>query len=236
MELLPILGAALAAGVASAPHCAAMCGPLALSACGRRAAPSGAYLAGRTLSYAMAGAAAGAVGGRFVGMMARANVHYVAAGLAALAILWQAVRLLRGDARRATLVKLRPTKDGGVARGAGMGLLTGLLPCGASASALLLAAGAATPVGGASAMALFSIASAPGLLAVVFAGGLASRLGLRAPGVLARRVLGVALIALAAWTFARPFRVARSGCHCHDRAALSMTVDRAHNARAEVLL
>lgn len=235
MDLLPIVGAALAAGVASAPHCAGMCGPLALSACGARGAPTAAYLSGRVLSYALGGAAVGALGGRFVMLLGRAHVHHVAAAMAAMAMLWQAARLLRSESRRAAVVPLRSARRAGVPRGLGMGLLTGLLPCGALASAMLLAASAATPLGGAASMTAFAAASAPGLLAVVFAGRLASRIGLRAPGLHARRALGVALIALAAWTAARPFRVARQGCHCHDRASVSTTVERVRGTRVEVL-
>ncbi len=235
MDLVPILGAAVAAGVASAPHCAGMCGPLALSACGNRAAPTAAYSAGRLASYAMGGAVAGAVGSRFVRVLGAAHVHHVAAALTAAAMLWQAARLLRGDARRAPVVPLRRGRDAGVTRGLGMGLLTGLLPCGALASAMLLAAGAATPLGGALSMTAFALASAPGLLAVVFAGRLASRVGFRAPEAWVRRALGVALIALAAWTVARPFQVARHGCHCHDRAAVSAVFQAVPSTPGEVL-
>lgn len=235
MDLMPLIGAALAAGFASAPHCAAMCGPLALSSCGSRAAPAGAYLTTRTLSYALAGAAAGAVGGRFVRLLDRAQVHYLAAGLAALAIVWQAVRLLRPEAPRAALTPLRTKRGGGVTRGAGMGALTALLPCGASASALLLAASAASAVGGAVVMSLFALASAPGLLAAVFAGGLASRVPFRLPRTLARRVLGVVLVVLAGWTVARPFRVARHGCRCHDRGEVSRGVEGVRQAGMEVM-
>lgn len=220
MDLLPLLGAAVAAGLASAPHCAGMCGPLALAACGNRAGPSAAYTLGRALSYALGGALAGLVGGRVVGVLGRAHVHEVAAAITALAIGWQAVRLLRGAARAAPLVPLRASKSSTVTRGLGLGVLTGFLPCGALASGLMLAASAASAQGGAAVMLVFSLATAPGLLAVVAAGRLASVLGLKAPSLLQRRALGVALIALAAWTLARPFTVARHGCHCHDRAVL----------------
>lgn len=227
MELLPLLGAALAAGLASAPHCAGMCGPLALAACGSRAAPSAGYAVGRALSYALGGAAAGLVGGRVVGVLGRAHVHEVAAAITALAIAWQAVRLLRGTSRAPTLVPLRASKGSSVTRGLGLGALTGLLPCGALASGLMLAASAASAQGGAAVMLVFSLATAPGLIAVVAAGRLASLFGLRAPTSLQRRVFGVALIALAAWTLARPFTVARHGCHCHDRASITTLTQRA---------
>lgn len=229
MELLPLLGAALAAGLASAPHCAGMCGPLALAACGNRAAPSAGYAVGRALSYALGGAVAGLIGGRVVNLLGRAHVHEVAAVITALAIAWQAVRLLRGAARSAPLVPLRASKASTVRRGFGLGALTGLLPCGALASGLMLAASAASAQGGAAVMLVFSLATAPGLIAVVAAGRLASVFGLRAPSLLQRRALGVALIALAGWTLARPFTVARHGCHCHDRASFSTLTQRARS-------
>jgi sulfite exporter TauE/SafE len=226
MELLPIFGASVAAGLASAPHCAAMCGPLALAACGNRAAPTAAYTFGRLVSYALGGAVAGAVGGRLVMVLGRSHVHHVAAGITALAVAWQALRLLRAETRAAPLVPLRASREGSVRRGLGIGLLTGLLPCGALAAALLLAAGTASPGGGALAMIAYAMASAPGLLAVVAAGRFASRFGLRAPARWQRRALGLALLGLAAWTLSRPFTVARRGCHCHDRATLTTNVVR----------
>ena len=57
--------AGAAAGLASVPHCTAMCGPLAAYACSGRpgASGQGRYQLGRFISYSALGGVAGAIGG-----------------------------------------------------------------------------------------------------------------------------------------------------------------------------
>ncbi len=57
--------AGAAAGLASVPHCTAMCGPLAAYACSGRPGASGQsrYQLGRFISYSVLGAIAGTLGG-----------------------------------------------------------------------------------------------------------------------------------------------------------------------------
>ena len=57
--------AGAAAGLASVPHCTAMCGPLAAYACSGSpgASGQGRYQVGRFISYSALGGIAGAVGG-----------------------------------------------------------------------------------------------------------------------------------------------------------------------------
>jgi sulfite exporter TauE/SafE len=215
--------AAAAAGLVSAPHCAAMCGPLALAACDApdRAASwrAGArYGLGRLTSYVVIGAVAGAAGSGLVRVLRDEGLQRwvslaVAAGLALAA--WRVLRLRPP----AALVTLRRARSATRVPAVVLGLLTGLLPCGALASGLLIAAGAGAWWGGAASMAVFALASAPGRLAGVLpATGLRARLGAAATPT-RRRVGALILLAAACWVGARPWVMPERRCHCHGAGA-----------------
>ncbi len=213
-----VIGAAAAAGVASSAHCAAMCGPLALAACGapgREGVRAGMrYGAGRLASYAVTGSIAGALGARLVRVLRGEHVQQAVSLALAAGIALAALRVLRSrPAQR--LVTLRARKDAPRPPALAAGLLTGFLPCGALAAGLMIAAGAASWWGGALAMTSFALASAPGLAAVVLAG---ATLGERLQGVMTpsrRKAFGVALMLAAAWVAARPWWMPERRCHCH---------------------
>ena len=177
------------AGLASIPHCAGMCGPLAGFACGRSSAGHGAlrYQAGRVISYGLLGLAAGSVGealsSRLAGGWPAAMVSWSLAFALALA----ALRLWRRAFVGSTLVALRPSRGPSwLSRWRPerlfrlipreplfFGLLTGLLPCGALAAAVAIAAGSHSATGGAATMIAFSATSGLGLIGL---GWIVSRL------------------------------------------------------------
>jgi sulfite exporter TauE/SafE len=223
MTVAAALVAAAVAGLVSAPHCAAMCGPLALAACdapGRdESLRAGArYGLGRFGSYMITGALAGALGSGLVQALRGEGLQRfvslaLAAGLALAA--WRVLR----SGRPAALVKLRTSAPRRRVPAGLMGLATGLLPCGALASGLLIAASAGSWWGGALAMAVFAGASAPGLLAVVLpATGLRSVLN-RAATPTRRKVGAAVLLVAACWVAARPWVMPERQCHCHSMTA-----------------
>ncbi len=204
--------AAAAAGVAAAPHCAGMCGPVAAFACRDRAASVSYHLA-RLAGYASAGA--------FVGWLGAAAVGWLRAPIAQALLSWSlaaglglaAWRLWRSRRPQAALVQLRrkkPTRW----QPPLLGLATTLLPCGALAAGLMLAAGTGGALSGAMAMASFAVGSSLGLIG---AGAIAVRL--RYAGEAPRKVLAVAL-ALGALVLAlRPIGGLRGRPACHAAAS-----------------
>jgi uncharacterized protein len=217
MNLAPALVAAAAAGLVSAPHCAAMCGPLALTAC--ESPRSGArYALGRLASYMLTGAVAGAVGSGVLRALRGEGVQRAASLALALGLALAAWRVLRGGGP-AALGQLRRAPARRRVPPVVIGLATGLLPCGALASGLLVAAGAATWWGGALAMATFALASAPGLLAVVLpAAGLRAALW-RAATPTRRRAAAAVMVIAAGWVAVRPWVMPERTCHCQASAA-----------------
>jgi sulfite exporter TauE/SafE len=171
---LALVGSAVLLGISSVPHCAAMCGApcAALVAHRRGAAP--AFHLGRLLSYAAAGALAAASIG-LVGEWAR-SLHW----LLALWMLLQAAMLCAGGYMAATgrmpalnglghwtpvlaaQGQPQPIQWHRLRAGAAGGLWAAW-PCGALQGALIVAALASGPAGGALAMAAFALASSAGL-------------------------------------------------------------------------
>lgn len=180
------LGAgALLMGLTGTPHCLAMCAPscgaLARGCGGARPARALAVLQGtRLVSYAAAGAiVAGSAGSLAVWAptVAWLSPLWLMLQLGALAVgltmLWTARQpaWLGALGRRSVQVVALPANGRAPARRAGLGHagLAGLLwaawPCGLLQSALLVAALASGPAGGASVMALFALGSGVGLAA-----------------------------------------------------------------------
>lgn len=177
MELALLLGA-LALGLAGVPHCVAMCAAPCAAVCGRGRSIGPAVWAfhgGRLLSYAAAGAlVAGSV--QVLGALSAVSpwlrplwtLLHAAALVLGLWLLWQGRQPLwleslgRGSSRAAASAagwrRLR-----GPARAGGAGLAWAAWPCGLLQSALVLAALANGPAGGALVMAGFAAVTAAGL-------------------------------------------------------------------------
>lgn len=173
-------------------HCTMMCGPL-VGALALGAAPAGtarsalgqlAYHAGRLTTYAALGGAMGLTGafvdlaGRLAGLThavaLAAGLLLVLVGLSAAGVLRLPARWLRLEAgasgRLGRLVR-GVQEGGGPGRLYPVGLLLGFLPCGASWTAFLAAAGTGSlPLGAATALA-FGAGTLPALLLVGLAAG-----------------------------------------------------------------
>jgi uncharacterized protein len=173
---LALIGAAGALGAAGAVHCAAMCAAPCAALCGPGARQQAAFLATRLIGYAAAGAAVAAAAGPLAWLAREAPALQplrVLLHAAMLALgLWMlasgrmpvlAARVTapaaagRGDWRPMTARASAPW------RGAAAGALWFAWPCALLHAALVLAALTGEPAAGASAMALFALASAPGL-------------------------------------------------------------------------
>lgn len=221
-------------GLASTPHCAAMCGPLVMAYgahCPRgAAAPHLAYQAGRILTYSLLGALAGWFGqgafllGHLAGLERAvalvAGILLVVTGLA-----------LTGIAGRSNLVQLRTSSSRGWVRHVtplllsasaasklGLGLGMGLLPCGMVWAALAKSAASGTPWDGAAGMAAFGCGTAVSLLAIgFFAGEWQRRV---APMGTRLAAVGLILFGLVTiWRGARPQEGGGNACHVHHRAS-----------------
>ncbi len=185
MEALAL--AVFTASLIGSPHCVGMCGPFALlvatpsnqqSTAARRALL--AYHAGRLVGYAALGALAAAVGaaldvgGTLIGLQQVAAMTagglMILFGMVALlrlrgvgALHFQAPQWLQQMLARAhrLAAALHPTH-----RGATVGLLTVLLPCGWLYAFVITAAGTANVLYGALLMAVFWIGTVPALSVV----------------------------------------------------------------------
>lgn len=227
--------AALLAGLAALPHCLGMCGPLAAVACStgrRRAREHAAYHAGRFATYAAVGALAGRASYALLSTPLGASATTLTSWLLALAFALSAFRVLSPYLHRGAAdapVALRRPPRGLVARlvslvprrGLPMGILTGLLPCGALASGALVAAASGGPLPGALAMLVFAAASAPALVLAIVAGSRIDRLLARVP----RWTVGALLLLASAYCAVRPTWVRQDTC-CSARAPSSMVVPR----------
>ncbi|MEP7123083.1 MAG: sulfite exporter TauE/SafE family protein [Byssovorax sp.] len=220
---------ALATGVLGSAHCAAMCGPLAVAGCSagdtlspRRVAG---YFVGRAVAYTTVGAVLGHLGRHALCVLPMAALEGVAVALVAGAAAYRGITLLRRKARTPALVQLHGQRRGASGarattivglvaqllprRGLGLGLATGVLPCGLLLPAWALAAGTASAPAGAAVMALFSLATLPGLLVPLAGRRLLQRMTARLPA----STYGVAWCALSLWILARP--LLRATGHCH---------------------
>jgi sulfite exporter TauE/SafE len=211
---------ALLAGLFGSSHCLAMCGGLAtaLGTIPNRRFPRQAllYQGGRLVSYATAGAMAGALGaaagfalavsswsallrlgtalmviiiGLDISLGAAAATHWLRAPERWGGWLW----------RRLALARRLPLPSAPHTRALLLGLLWGWLPCGLVYSVLLAAALTGSAAAGAFTMLGFGLGTLPAMSALTYAGAwLPRRDGLAA------RVLGALLVACGVWTAAVP--------------------------------
>ena len=220
--------AGAAAGLASVPHCTAMCGPLAAYACSGRPGASGQarYQVGRFISYSTLGIIAGAIGEvtsvSLPGAWGRALLSWsLALGLALAAFrLWR-----RPDQPLVPLRTKRENPSGSRAsRAIGalgrhpffVGLGTALLPCGALAAAVLIAASTGSPLLGSLSMLAFAVVSGVGLVGATWA---FERFA-RRPRPATARVLAVVLALGSIMFVIRPVHALRTGdtTSCHAPA------------------
>lgn len=191
-----------------------MCGPFA-AACARPAAGLAFWHAGRILSYAALGAAAGAAGAILPGpawLPALLALLFLVLFAAALAGLLPEPRVvLPGLASAGRLLR----EGRGPAARFGFGLVNGVIPCGLVYSALSIPVALARPLPGALAMLAFGIGTLP---AVSIAA-----LGLRrfTPASLAaRRVLAALVLAAGLWSIS--MRTGWLGGHRHEAPAVRL--------------
>jgi len=212
-----LLLAGMAMGIASMPHCALMCGTPCAAITGGRRAPSAGFQLGRAVGYMSAGAiVAGGVSalGAWTRTAPALQPLWLMLHLAFLLLgLWwmfagrMPQRLLRNGSVPIRFVHRR----GHVVRASCVGLAWVAWPCGALQGALLLAALAEGPAGGALVMAGFALCSLPALGAApwlwqrlqTLGGG---RIGAERFSALGYRMAGLALVASSGWAMASGLR------------------------------
>jgi sulfite exporter TauE/SafE len=178
-------GTAAVAGLAASAHCLAMCGPVTCALDGGssrapRALVHGGFQLGRVTGYAIAGLAAGSLGGA-LGALAPSGGQWTARAFAALLGVFVGLQTagvakpfsaIEPSARRAlgpVLFRAKSLLRGPSAREAlALGLLWSLVPCGMVYGALALAAGAGSAVSGALTMLSFGLGTTPALLALAW--------------------------------------------------------------------
>jgi hypothetical protein len=213
----PLAGLFLAGLGGGALHCAPMCGPFVLGqmaacpGCGAGAALAP-YQAGRLVTYAALGGAAGAfgaavpsgwLGGLAAGLLLAAAALFLAQALRAAA---PRLSLLPGRAAPPAFARALARRAAGLDRsrpagGFAFGVLLGFLPCGLLYAALAVAAAGGDAASGALAMLAFGLGTAPALLGVGLLGAALARrlppaMSAAAPVLL---LANAALLAALAW-------------------------------------
>ena len=198
-------------GLLGGTHCIGMCGGIvgALSAGGGKLRLALAYNAGRIVSYAAAGAFAGAVGEAGIALAGPLPARLVLAALANLMLmalglyLMGATRLLSVVERAGQYLwrRIQPlTRRFVPARRAAqafpLGLLWGWLPCGMVYSALTLALTSGSAGRGAGLMLAFGLGTLPTLL---LAGLMAARLNVLLARPVVRYAAGFIILAYGVW-------------------------------------
>jgi len=227
---LPALTTAFLAGLLGGGHCFGMCGGIAggLGAMGvrdGRAAFGSAVLfnAGRIFSYAVLGGVAALVlgaTGDTLGIPAWSRWLRLATGLLILAVglrflfEWQGLAAIEragaGLWRRVAPLAQRAARHPGAAGRLLLGLCWGLLPCGLVYTVLLTAASTGHFAAGCAVMLAFGAGTLPALMGLTLAApALAALLGDRP----FRRLIGAALVLLAAWSIV--LLVPGGGAHSH---------------------
>jgi sulfite exporter TauE/SafE len=192
--MIAFISSAFLAGLVGSLHCIGMCGGFAV-ACGGRARDTFLWHAGRTATYAILGALAGAFGsmmpgpGWVVGVFSTLLIVWFAAGLAGL--IPEPHLNIPGVKHLTTKLA---TRTNIIAR-FGFGMATGLLPCGLVYASLGIPVAASDPVVGALAMAGFGVGTMPALTAVAM--GL-RRVVMR--DIRLRRALAAGVLMAALWS------------------------------------
>ncbi len=167
----------LTASVVGSPHCAGMCGPLAVLAVGpdRRTRNTVAYHAARLAGYLVLGTVAGLVGAGIDRAGTLAGVARAAAIVAGcIMIVWGAVTVLRWAGVRIPVL-VRASGEGGawtalagrlrgqppIVRAAGLGVLSSALPCGWLWVFVAMAGATGHALQGAIVMAVFWVGTLP---------------------------------------------------------------------------
>jgi uncharacterized protein len=180
---MELLGAVFIASLVGSPHCAGMCGPLAVLAIGTHGAGRtssslwAAYHLARLVGYVLLGAIAGGLGsamdgsGQWLGLQ-RVSALLAGIGMVAVGIFtllnthWKRAPHFALPAPMQRALKLAHQAINSFAplpRSAGIGLLTVLLPCGWLYAFAITAAGTGSILGGASVMIVFWIGTLPAL-------------------------------------------------------------------------
>ena len=192
--MIPLLTAALVAGLLGSMHCVGMCGGFA-AGCSRARLGLPAWHTGRILTYGLLGALAGAAGHLVPGPA------WLPGALASVLLVWFALalaglvpepRLIPPGLRRAGSHALQQPSTTAQFL---FGVVNGFLPCGLVYSALTVPVALEDPVSGALVMLAFGLGTVPALSVAV--------LGLRrfALGTLVRRRVVATLILLTGlWT------------------------------------
>ncbi len=181
-----ISGASFAAmlfvGLSTSPHCLGMCGGILLSVCDRadtraRLGADLAYNAGRMLSYTALGAAFGALGTVLTYTLSMKSMLFTMLGLAVALLglnMWGLLPALPSFPDETAAACHLPEK---LRRQAPLivGLLTGLMPCGAMYAAWLCAMSSGSACSGAAVMLAFALGTVPLLLAFAMLGALMPR-------------------------------------------------------------
>lgn len=169
------LGGMVLLGLAGTLHCAGMCGGFVICLRGRHVP----YQVGRLIAYAGFGAVLGVLGlsahvtgGKALSLAASGLMVLVGLGFLGVIPRIEPVGPLAGAVRLRLAGLLR---RGTLGASFGLGLVTGLLPCGMLYAAFARAAASHSPVEGAALMAAFWLGSSPGLVAVAAAGPLMAR-------------------------------------------------------------
>ncbi len=197
-------------GITGSLHCAGMCGPLALVAGGRGLLP---YLAGKTSTYVLLGALAGALGETVIKtgsagprvLAIGAGVLLAAAGLHSLGLFGNFVAGA-GVAARAGRAIASLAGQGSAGKLV-FGAANGLLPCPMTYAFTAMAAATGSPVLGAGTMLVLGVTTALPLAVSVLAAGRALRF-VRFPAL-----AGVVMLLAAALTLYRGFAAAMPACH-----------------------
>ncbi len=181
--MTPLFIAVLTASLVGSPHCAGMCGPLAVLASARHARVTvPVYHLARLIGYVCLGLIAGMagatfeLGGHLIGWQraaaTAAGALMIALGVAALVRLFRQTGLhftLPGGMQRWLAAAHRRTATWSTpARSAAMGSMSIFLPCGWLYAFLITAAGLASPWGGAAVMAVFWMGTVPALMGVTW--------------------------------------------------------------------
>lgn len=206
--IAPLL-AALSLGLLGSLHCTMMCGPLLVAGCSGERRSSLGYFAGRATSYALAGALLGEAGRSVAVRLSDSMVQDGLLLVVSLAAAARGLRLLLARRHggivgiRACGLLSRMTRAVAALlprRGLGLGLATGVLPCGLLAGGWALAASTGHPLHGAAVMFGFSLATLPGLSGAL----LAARPFARFCARLTPAWQGALWCALAVWIGMRP--------------------------------